>query len=156
MKKTNFLILLFMLFSLNRLFSQNILLQDFKSELFEFKYPKKWKIDTAVNKYSFYYNANLGDITISTYPNRHFSSKELKQMLLDINEKKESKPDIQLTTSNGITSCIYKYSSDKIKYFVKAIQNDKKMYLISLNWNEDSWDFFKEVLQDSFNSFRPK
>ena len=145
-----------MLFSLNRLFSQNILLQDFKSESFEFKYPKKWKIDTADNKYSFYYNANLGDITISTYPNRHFSSKELKQMLLDINEKKESKPDIQLTTFNGITTCIYKYSSDKIKYFVKAIQNDKKMYLISLNWNEDSWDPFKEVLLDSFNSFRPK
>ena len=145
-----------MLFSLNKLFSQDILLQDFKSESFEFKFPKKWKVDTVDNKYSFYYNANLGDITISTYPNRHFSSKELKQMLLDINEKKESKPDIQLTTSNGTTTCIYKYSSDKIKYLIKAIQNNKKMYLISLNWNEDSWDTFKEVLWDSFNTFRPK
>ena len=145
-----------MLFSFQKLFSQNILLQDFKSEAFEFKYPKKWKVDTIDNKYSFYYNANLGDITISTYPNRHFSINELKQMLLDINEKKESKPDIQLTTSNGTTTCIYKYSSDKNKYLIKAIQNDKKMYLISLNWNEDSWDTFKEVLLDSFNSFRPK
>jgi len=144
-----------MLFSLNKLFSQDML-QDFKSKSFEFRYPKKWKVDTVDNKYSFYYNANLGDITISTHPNKHFSGKELKQMLLDINEKKEAKPDIQLTTSNGTTTCIYKYSVEKIKYFVKAIQNDKKIYLISLNWYEDSWDAFKEILLDSFNSFKPK
>ena len=42
-----------MLFSLNRLFSQNILLQDFKSESFEFKYPKKWKIDTVTTNILF-------------------------------------------------------------------------------------------------------
>ena len=144
-----------MLFSLNKLFSQDILLQDFKSELFEFKYPKKWKIDSADNNYSFYYNANLGDITISTYPSSHFSSKELKQMLLDLNKKKESKPDIEITTFNGTTTCIYKYDYDNIKYFIKAIQDNNKMYLISLNWNEDSWDTFKEVLLNSFNSFKP-
>ena len=145
-----------MLFSLQKLFSQNILLQDFKSDLFEFKYPKKWSIDTIKNGYSFYYNTNLGDITISTYPSQQYSSDELKQMLLEVNEEKEAKPDVQLTSKNATITCIYKYNSGKIKYIIKAIQDKEKMYIISLNWNEDSWDTFKEVLMDSFDSFRPK
>ena len=110
-----------MLFSFENIFSQNILLQDFKSESFEFKYPKKWKVDKVENKYSFYYSPNLGDITISIYPSRHFSNRELEQMLLDINEKVETKPDIQFSTTNGTITCMYKYNSDKIKYFIKAI-----------------------------------
>jgi hypothetical protein len=156
MKNAILLFSVLMMFGANRLFSQDALLQDFKSELFEFKYPKKWKVDTTDNRYSFYFNAKLGDISISTYADQHFSSTELRQMLLDLNEIKETKPDIQLTTSGSTTTCVYEYTSDKVKYLVKAIQKDRKLYLISLNWNEDSWDTFKGVLLASFESFRAK
>ena len=145
-----------MLFGLTKIFSQDILLQDFKTKDFGLKYPKKFKIDSADKKYSFYYDTRLGDITISVYETQKMTAKELKQMLLDINETKEKNPDIQLTNTSGTMTCFYKYTFDKVKYFIKAIQNDKKMYLISLNWNEDSWETFKETLLKSFDSFNPK
>ena len=156
MTKQTLSILFFILLVTNQLFSQDILLESFESQNFNLKYPKKWKLDSSDNKYSFYYNPGLGDITISIYESQKSSAEELKQMLLNLNEKKENKPDIQLSDSNGTISCLYKYTTDKVKYYVKAVQNEKKLYLISLNWNEDSWESFKEILLNSFNSFTPK
>lgn len=145
-----------MLFGLTKLFSQDILLQDFNSKDFDLKYPKKFKVDTADNKYSFYYDTRLGDITISVYESQKMSAKDLKQLILDINETNEKNPDIQLINATETITCIYKYNSDRVKYFIKLIQNDKKMYLISLNWSEDSWNDFKDILLKSFDSFNPK
>lgn len=145
-----------MLFSLNNTYSQNSSLVDFKSNTFVFRYPLQWKIDTVGSKYSFYYDANLGDITISTYSSRHFSSNEFQEIVLSVNEVKETNPDVQTATSNGIITSIYKYDSDTIKYFIKAFQTEKRMFLISLNWNKDSWETFKDVLLQSFATFKPK
>lgn len=145
-----------MFFGLTKIFSQDVLLQDFKTQDFEIKYPKKFKHDTSDNKHSFYYDTRLGDITISVYESQKMTAKELMQTLLDINETKEKNPDIQLVTLNGTITCVYKYTFDKVKYLIKSVQNDKKMYLISLNWNENSWEEFKDILLKSFNSFVPK
>jgi hypothetical protein len=148
------LILLF--FSSTQLFAQDVVFKDYKSEAFEFKYPSTWKVDTIEGKLSFYFNANQGDITISTYSDQHLSSKEIKQLLLNVNEIHEAKPDVQISTSNGTIAGTYKYTSDKIKYVLKAIQKDGSLHFISLNWNEASWDAYKDVLLGSLNSFRPK
>lgn len=150
------LLLAIMLFSFSNIFSQNVLLQDYQSEAFELKYPKRWKVDITDNKYYFSYNANLGDITVSWYDSKNFSEKELKEMLLEINESKDPNPDIQVTTANGATTCFYKYTSNDVKYFTKAIQDNKRMFLISLNWQQDSWNEFKDVLLESFESLKIK
>ena len=156
MKKRTLLIIPFMILGFMKLFSQDILLQDFKSKDFNLKYPKKFKVDTAGNTYSFYYDTRLGDITISVYESQKLSADELKQIVLDVNEHKERNPAIQLSDTNGVLNCLYTYSDRETKYFVRAIQNDKKCYLISLNWNADSWDSYSDLLLKSFNSFNPK
>jgi hypothetical protein len=156
MVNKSILFILLVIFCFQKAHSQDILLQEFNCEFFELKYPKKWKADTTGNRYSFYYNPDLGDITISVYQNQHLSGKDLKQTLLDLNEHKESQPDIHLVTLNGETTCSYNYDANKIKYFIKAIEKGNTMYLVSVNWNEDSWDTFKELLMQSFNSFRVK
>ena len=139
------------------LFCQDILLQEYKNDAFEFQYPKKWTIDSSDNpRVSFYYNATLGDITISIYKNKAPSDKELKKIVLEINNKKELHPDIKTLTIDGQTNCTYNYASDKIKYFIKAIKKGNNLYLVSLNWQEKSWDTFKDLLLKSFDSFRPK
>jgi hypothetical protein len=156
MKKKYSILAFTMVFNFLTLFSQDVSLQEFKSEYFEFSYPKTWKLDTTENKYSFYYNPNLGDITISFFETRGLSEKDLKKMILELNEKKEAKPDIKINTSGGTMTCIYKYDFDKVKYYIKAIQINNRVYLISLNWNENAWENFKDVLLNAFNSFKPK
>ena len=154
MIKKLFLIIVLISLGTTKVLSQNALLQDFKCESFELKYPIFWKVDSSGTRYFFSYNAKLGDITVSSYENQKFSENEIKDLLLELKKQKEKDPDIKLSNVNGTITCLYKYTSNKVNYFVKAIQNDKKMFLISLNWRQDSWEDFKDVLLESFESLK--
>ena len=73
MRKRSLLISSFLVFGFLKLFSQDVLLQDFKCKDFELKYPKLWKLDTTDNKYYFTYNPKIGDITVSTYESYNYT-----------------------------------------------------------------------------------
>jgi hypothetical protein len=145
-----------MLQRISRLFSQNGLLQDFSCDDFDLKYPKKWKADSSENHYSFYYNTNVGELRISVYESTNLSEKELKQTLKEIKENQENNPDIKSINGNGTLNLEYKFIEADFVTYLKIIQNEQKMYFLSLYWEEDSWNDFKDLLLESFYSIRAK
>ncbi|MCX6215359.1 hypothetical protein [Spirosoma sp.] len=113
--------------------------------LYEYN-KEQWETSILGNKYIFCFNEIFGDLTISFHLNTYSSNEELKKALISINDKKDPKPNINVQTSNEVTTCIYEFSSENVNYLLKTIQNGEILCLLTLSCNKDTWSMLREFL----------
>jgi hypothetical protein len=153
----SFIIGILVLNTWTTLLSQDLVLQNFSCDDFQIQYPSKFKHDEDdENQHSFFLNQETGELRISVYDSEDLSIDEIKHMLLKVNEHKEETPDIAITRKEDELICTYRYSDGEFVTFLKAVQNSRKMYFLSLYWQEETWQDYKEMMLLSFNSFQPR
>jgi hypothetical protein len=158
MNRISLLTLIFIFQGVLNLFSQNPLLQNFSCADFDLKYPIKFKAEKVDSSYVFYFHPDVGEIRISVFPNTGLTVEEHKEALCSMNENYDPKPEFKvMNNADGSMAVEYRYTtSDGLVGYVKTIQNESKMYLITVYWQEDSWNDMKEVVLESYNSLKPK
>jgi hypothetical protein len=152
-----FLIGTLVLIASAELFAQDAAVQHFECDDFQIQYPLKFKHDEDDdNQHAFFLNQELGELRISVYDSKDLSVEEVKRMLLKVNHHKEDTPDIAIVHTDNALICTYRYSDGEFVSYLRAIQNKRKMYFISLYWQEEAWSEFKDAMLLSFNSFQPR